>query len=93
MENEIDQMEIAKVSTKGQLVIPQSIRKRLKVKEGNMFAVASCDGTLVLKKIESPLNEEDIRTLRMVDEAWDDIEKGRYRRLSKDDFLKEIEKW
>ena len=86
-------MEIAKLSSKGQLVIPRMIRRKLKAGEGTIFAVASYDNMLVLKKIENPLKNEDIKVLRMVDEAWDDIEKGRYRRLSKEDFLKELEKW
>ena len=93
MKNEIEQMEIAKVSSKGQLVIPQSIREKLKVREGSMFAVASCDNTLVLKKIENPLTKEDIKTMRLVDEAWKDIEEGRYRVLSSENFLKELERW
>jgi len=93
MANEIKQIEIARVSSKGQLVIPQDIRGKLKIKKGNMFAIASCDDTIVLKKIESPISSEDIKTMKLVDEAWDDIAKGRYRRLSKADFLKELKEW
>lgn len=93
MENEIRQMEIAKVSSKGQLVIPRSIRERLRVKEGSMFAVASCDNTLVLKKIESPIGEEDIKTMRIVDEAWDDIEKGKYKIASMKEFIEQAKRW
>lgn len=33
----------------------------------------------------------DLRLLKMIEEAWEDIEKGRYRKLSKEDFLKELE--
>jgi len=93
MGNEIEEMEIAKVSSKGQIVIPQSIREKLKVEEGNMFAVVSCNGTLILKKMENPLKPEDLKTLKMVDEAWQDIEKGRYRRLAKDAFLRHLARW
>jgi len=89
----INQIEIAKVSSKGQLVIPQDIRERMHIKEGSMFAVASMDNTLVLKKIESPIAEEDMKTMKIVEEAWEDIEKGRYRKQSKEDFLKELEAW
>ena len=93
MESRIEQMEIAKVSSKGQLVIPQNIRERLKIKEGSMFAIASCDGSLVLKKIENPIKEADLKTIRRVDEAWADIARGNYRKASKEDFLKELEQW
>lgn len=93
MKKEIGQIEIAKVSSKGQLVIPQSIREKLKVKEGSIFAVASCDNTIILKKIENPLIKEDVKTMKLVEEAWEDMEKGRYRVLSKEDFLKELKRW
>jgi len=89
----INQIEIAKVSSKGQIVIPQDIRDKMHIKEGSMFAVASMDNTLVLKKIESPIAEEDMKTMKIVEEAWEDIEKGRYRKQSKEDFLKELEAW
>jgi len=46
MENRINQMEIAKVSSKGQLVIPKSFRKKFDIKQGNMFALASINKTL-----------------------------------------------
>ena len=93
MENRINQMEIAKVSSKGQLVIPKSFRKKFDIKQGNMFALASINKTLVLKKIENPIEDRDIQTIKLVEEAWDDIEKGRYKKLSKLDFLKELEEW
>jgi len=93
MEDDIKRIEIVKVSSKGQLVIPQDIRKKMHIKEGSMFAIASMDHTLVLKKIESPLGDEDIKTMKRVDEAWEDIAHGRYRKLSKENFLKELEAW
>ena len=37
MEKTLNQMEIAKVSSKGQLVIPQDIRKKLNIKTGSLF--------------------------------------------------------
>ncbi|MFH1249243.1 MAG: AbrB/MazE/SpoVT family DNA-binding domain-containing protein [archaeon] len=93
MKNEIEQMEIAKVSSKGQIVIPQSIRQRLKVKEGSMFAVASCDSTLILKKIDNPLTKEDMNTMKLVEEAWEDIEKGRYKTGTIEEFEEQARKW
>ena len=93
MKCDLSQIEIAKVSSKGQIVIPQEMRNKLDIKAGSMFAIASCDNTLILKKIKNPVDDEDIKTIRLVDEAWGDIEKGKYRKLSKGDFLKELEKW
>ena len=93
MEKTLNQMEIAKVSSKGQLVIPQDIRRKLNIKTGSLFAIASDNDMLVLKKLKSPINEADIRTLKLVDEAWQDIEKGRYRIENLDEFIKEARKW
>lgn len=93
MQKHIENLEIAKVSSKGQLVIPQDIRIKLGIKEGNLFAVASVDNLLVLKKIESPVSEADMKTLKMVEEAWDDIKEGRYSVASLDEFEKQAEKW
>jgi len=93
MGKQINELEIAKVSSRGQLVIPQNIRFKMKIKEGSMFAVASFDKMLVLKKIDSPISEADKKTLKIVDEAWDDIEKGRYETASLADFMKQAERW
>lgn len=47
-------VNITKISSKGQLVIPQEIRERLKVREGNLFIVTDQDDSICLKKIELP---------------------------------------
>ncbi len=40
-----------KMSSKGQIVIPKSIRTRLGLKEGDTLIVASQDDLLILKKL------------------------------------------
>ena len=47
-------MEITKISSKGQIVIPREIRERLRVKRGNLFVVTDQDDSICLKKIEPP---------------------------------------
>jgi len=42
------------ISEKGQVVIPQSIRKELKIKPKNKFLVYGKDDTIILKKLELP---------------------------------------
>ena len=92
--NPFEHPELARVSSKGQIVIPEAIRKHLNIKEGNMFATASFDHDLIiLKKLKSPFVKEDLSMLKQVDKAWNEIEKGKCRTMGKDDFLKEIEKW
>lgn len=86
--------ELARLSSKGQLVIPKDIRVQMKIKEGSVFAVISTKkGMLVLKKIEDPMLKEDLLLLNEVEDAWKEIEKGRYVKIGKDEFLKEMDKW
>lgn len=47
-----------KLSSRGQVVIPEKIRKSLKLKEGDEFAVTGRGGRLLLEKIESPRFED-----------------------------------
>ena len=46
--------EITSMSSRGQVVIPQSIRNRMKLKEGERFVVMGNEETILLKKIEMP---------------------------------------
>jgi AbrB family looped-hinge helix DNA binding protein len=47
-------METVTLSTKGQLVIPTSIRTALRLKAGNRLSVSIDDGDIVLKPEASP---------------------------------------
>ena len=55
MENiEMKNIEITSVSSRGQVVIPQSLRDRMKINEGEKFVVIGEGNTIVLKKLEMP---------------------------------------
>ena len=47
-----------KMSSKGQVVIPEDIRKRLNLKEGAQFVVVGQDGVVILKAITEPSMDE-----------------------------------
>ena len=47
-----------KMSSKGQVVIPEEIRKRLKLKAGSQFVVVGEDDVVILKAITPPSMEE-----------------------------------
>lgn len=47
-----------KMSSKGQVVIPEDIRKRLKLKAGSQFVVVGEDDVVILKAISPPSMEE-----------------------------------
>lgn len=86
--------ELTKVSSKGQLVIPQAIRTEMKIKEGSVFAVMHPKkDTLILKRIKIPINREDLDILNKIEKAWKDIEKGKYKKYVLEDFLKKLKKW
>ena len=49
-----------KMSSKGQVVIPEDIRKRLKLKAGSQFVVVGENDVVILKSISPPsMNEFD----------------------------------
>lgn len=85
--------ELTKTSSKGQIVIPTDIRRKMNIKEGTVFAVSSKKDMVVLKKLDTKIKPEDLRTLKLLEEAWEDIEKGRYKVYSKEAFFKELKKW
>jgi AbrB family looped-hinge helix DNA binding protein len=43
-----------RMSSKGQIVIPEAIRKQLNLKAGTQFVVVGEDGVVILKTITSP---------------------------------------
>jgi AbrB family looped-hinge helix DNA binding protein len=87
------EIELTKISSKGQVVIPQDIRRKMGLNDGETLAVSTQDGLVVLKKIKDPLEEDDLKTLAEIKEAWKEIAEGKYRKMKSEDFLKEISKW
>jgi AbrB family looped-hinge helix DNA binding protein len=73
--------DIVKVSSKGQIVIPKEVRKKLGVKGGEKFLVLTCDGDILLrktqemsmgdiaKKIGKTVREESVDVDKIVAEA------------------------
>jgi AbrB family looped-hinge helix DNA binding protein len=47
-------VSITKISSRGQIVIPQKIREKLNLKEGNMLLILNQNDSICLKKIEIP---------------------------------------
>ncbi len=85
--------EIARVSSKGQIVIPNDIRERLGIREGSVFAVSSVDGDMVvMKKVKNPVDAEDIEILGEVKKAWEEIERGEYTRYTVAGFMKKLDR-
>lgn len=79
-------VELTKVSQKGQVVIPQDIRKKLGIKTGTRLAVFGARDTVILKKIYIPSLEEEF--LKVAEET---IAIAKKRGVTDDDVQKEIE--
>ncbi len=69
---------IAKVSTKGQIVIPSSLRDD--ISSGDEFLMAKDRGRIILKSMKSLASKlkEDLVFAERVEKAWKDYEKGKF---------------
>lgn len=59
-------IETVRMSSKGQIVIPQDIRDILNAGEGSVFAVVASSDAVILKKIETPSKDELIKDLKKI---------------------------
>lgn len=50
----MEKLEITSISSKGQVVIPQEIRKKLLLQHGEKLIVIGEGDTIILKKVEFP---------------------------------------
>jgi len=68
-------MEITKISSKGQIVIPQKIREQLGIDEGSVMAVDTTNKMIILKKIDMDLVSQFKASL-------EDVKHGRIKRVA-----------
>ncbi len=70
-------VDIAKMSSKGQVVIPMHLRKRLNAGEGTLFAVVGTSDSLMLKKVSAPSRGELLDSIKsMAKEATSILRSG-----------------
>ena len=83
---------IAKMSSKGQIVIPSNMRKDIEI--GEEFLFIKDQNRLILKKITEVTEKlkEDLMFAKRVEKAWKDYEKGKFKSTSADKFLERLEK-
>jgi len=86
-------VDLTKLSSKGQIVLPQDMRKGLAV--GEKFVIIKSDDHFILK----PVSEfrkglvEDIEFAKKTVEALDRYEKGKFKEMDEEAFVAELEKW
>ena len=81
---------IAKVSTKGQIVIPRPLRKN--IHNGDEFLIVEDKGKLIMKNVKDLAHDlkDDLLFAERVEKAWQEHDKGKFVSKTKDDFLKEL---
>jgi AbrB family looped-hinge helix DNA binding protein len=83
---------LAKMSSKGQIVIPSNMRKDIGI--GDEFLIIKDDDRFILKKISSITSsfKEDMKFAKRIDKAWKAYEKGKFKSLSASKFLEELDR-
>jgi len=81
-------MEITKMTSRGQVVIPQDIRQNNDLKEGERFLVYDLDDSIVLKRIKNLEKAKDMEEFEKVfAKTWKIAQK---RGITRDDVKEEI---
>lgn len=78
------------MSSKGQVVIPSELRED--IPEGEQLLIIKSDHQLILQKA-SELDKKvkgDLEFAKRTEAAWKEIEEGKGKRMSVQDFLNEI---
>jgi antitoxin PrlF len=68
-------MELTKISSKGQIVIPLKIRSQLGIDEGSVMAIDTTNEMIILKKVDMDL-------IKQFKEGLEDLKSGRVRRVA-----------
>ncbi|MAH47609.1 AbrB family transcriptional regulator [Candidatus Pacearchaeota archaeon] len=86
-------INLTKISSKGQIVIPSNMRGDLK--EGDQLIIIKDEDRIILRKTEtiSEQMKEDLEFARRTNEAWDKYEKGQFKEMDFDNFINEMKKW
>lgn len=88
-------VDVARVSAKGQVVIPQSIRKSLGLLKGEQMLVVEDEGAIVMKpmsKISAGV-EAELLDMKLAARAWKDVDAGRAKKRGRREFLEDLSKW
>ena len=84
-------INITKMSSKGQIVIPLDMRSG--IKEGDKLVIIRNDDQIIIKSADafSKNLKEDLKFAKRTEEAWKRYEEGKFVSKSKDEFLNELE--
>ena len=86
-------INVTRISSKGQIVIPSEMREGFK--EGEELLIIKDEDRIILKttaKVSQQM-KEDLEFAKRTDEALKRIESGEGTRMNFDDFIEEMKKW
>ena len=86
-------INITKMSSKGQIVIPQSMREG--IAEGEEFVIIRDENRIILK-VAKDFEEnikEDLEFAKKTEEAWKAYDRGEFISMDANDFIKEMKTW
>lgn len=86
-------LAITTLSSRGQIVLPQDMRKGLK--QGEKLVIIRSGKHIILKRVKDMDKnlEDDLAFARKTEEAWKRHAKGEFTSLSEEEFLKELDTW
>jgi len=86
-------IDITRMSSKGQVVIPMELRRGLK--EGDKLVVIRNKDQIILKKAEDFEKniEKDLEFAKRTEEAYQRIEAGKYISIDSENLFEEMSKW
>lgn len=83
-------IDMTKLSQKGQVVIPNAVRRKLGLREGMKFLVVGVDDTIVLRRLE--MNEERSRLKNLLQESRRKAEKIGFTEREIEEFIHQSRK-
>jgi len=93
------ELEISKITERGQVTIPQEFREELRLKGGEKILFIRENGSLILKPMKN-IKAKSIERLRedfidaqIAEKRLKEMEEGKVIRQTADEFLKDLEKW
>lgn len=86
-------VDVTKMSSKGQVVIPQDMREGINV--GEKFVIIKNGHEFILKPVKDAAENfsEDVDFAKKTLAALERYGKGKFIEKSEDEFLSELEKW
>ncbi|VVC71971.1 Antidote-toxin recognition MazE, bacterial antitoxin [uncultured archaeon] len=88
-------IEIVKMSSKGQFVMPAAMRKKFGMGRGERLVLVEREGTIIVRPVSrmSEDIESELCLMDLAGKGWAEIEAGKAKKLGKTAFLKELSKW